>query len=347
MSAETDEWLNEWTLQSGAVWHTRPDLQAKFNTIYPGAIPVEDVRRRLFAWKAVEGDVTSTGTVMNEDGVQSFTITDPERKTMLRPPGALGPDDLGGIMGVFKAGYQGHDYEKWLLDVVAQILGDELGIYSAGLLKAAAQAWVQVTIPDTIGTPEGVVFRPKLLAVTSFDGSLATNYKKTIHDAVCDNTVAGCLRGEGESYKVKHSKYSQAKILDAHDALNMIHTMADDFTAQVAELCSIKVSAGDWEKFLGVIAPLVDANGEPKVKRSLTMASNKRDELNQLYRHDNRVAPWKDTVYGVVAAVNTHAHHIQTVRGSERDQRNMQLAVTGGWDKLDASTLDTIMAIAA
>lgn len=342
MSAETMEWLNQWTLQSGRVWHTRPELQAQFNTVYPGPIPVEDVRKRLFGWKAVEGDVSSTG--MNEAGV--FTLTDPDRKTMMRPPGALGPSDPGGIMGVFKSGYQGHDYEKWLLDVVAQILGDELGIYSAGLLRAAAQAWVQVTIPDTITTPEGVEFRPNLLAVTSFDGSLATGYKKTASNTVCDNTMNASLRSVGETYKIKHSKYSDVKLMEAREALALVHTMADDFAAQVAELCSVKVSAGDWDKFLNEIAP-VEVNGEAKQGRSLTMAQNKRDELNQLWRHDQRVAPWQGTVYGVVQAVNTHAHHIQTVRGSERDQRNMQLAVTGGFDKLDTETLRTITAIAA
>lgn len=347
MSAETRVWLNQRTLQSGNVWHTDAELQKLYNTIYPGAIPVEDVRRRLFNWKAVEGTVMSTGTVMNEEGVQSFTVTDPNRKTMMRPPGALGPDDEGEIMGVFKSGYQGHDYEKWLLDVVAEILGDELGIYSAGLLRMAAQAWVQVTIPDVITTPEGVTFRPNLLAVTSFDGSLATCFKRTASNTVCDNTMHASLGSVGETYRVKHSKYSNAKIIEAREALAMVHTMADDFAAQVAELTSIKVSAGDWDKFLNEIAPTTDEHAEPKKGRALTMATNKRGEMNQLWNHDQRVAPWKNTVYGVVQAVNTHAHHIQTVRGAERAERNMQLAVTGGFDKLDTQTLDTIMAVVA
>lgn len=39
------------------------------------------------------------------------------------------------------------------------------------------------------------------------------------------------------------------------------------------------------------------------------MAECKRDALNRLYRHDERVAPWAGTGLGVVQAVNTYAHH--------------------------------------
>lgn len=57
--------------------------------------------------------------------------------------------------------------------------------------------------------------------------------------------------------------------------------------------------------------------------------------------------PWRNTAYGVVQAVNTHAHHIQTVRGASRDERNMDRAVFGDFDRLDASTLETLTAVLA
>jgi phage/plasmid-like protein (TIGR03299 family) len=345
MSKETYEWLNTYTLQSRRVWHTDDELQAELDesTIYAGAIPVEDVRRRLFSWKAVEGTVSSTGIIMNEFGVQEFTITDPNRKAMLRPPGALGAHDVGAMLGLFKSGYQGHDYEKWLLDEVAAILDDELGIYSAGLLRDGAQAWVQITIPDTIETPEGVIFRPNLLAVTSFDGSLATTYKRTIGNTVCDNTMAAGLAEDGETFKVKHSKYSDVKLMQAREALALIHNVADDFAAEVAELCATTVTNKQWSDFLDGLAPVDDPKtGERKTGRGLTLAENKRAEMSTLWNNDNRVSPWKNTAWGVIQAVNTHAHHIQTVRGAERSERNMQLAVTGGFDKLDAETRDAL-----
>lgn len=349
MSRETIEWLNTYTLQSRRVWHTDANIQKVAQTVYDGAIPVADVISRLFAWDAVEADVTATATIMDENGVGTITITDPERKAMLRPPGALGANDKGAIMGVFKSGYQGHSYADWLVHNVANILDDDLSIYSAGLLRGGAQAWVNVTVPDTITTPEGVEFRPNLLAVTSFDGSLATTYKRTVTATVCDNTMSAAL-GEskaGGEFKVKHSRHSKLKLMEARDALALVHTIADDFAEQVAALTSVKVSDAEFDRFLESIAPTTDANGIEKTGRGLTMAENKHAEMRSLWRNDGRVAPWKNTAYGVVAAVNTHSHWVQTVRGAERDERNMNLTVTGGFDKLDAETLDTLTAVLA
>lgn len=343
MSAETIEWLNTYTLQSVAAWHTDENVQKALSmpTVYDGPIPVQDVHDRLFAWKAIEGDVTSTG--MTDDGV--FTITDQDRKTIMRPPGALGPDDQGAVLGVFKKGYRSHQYADWLLREVASILDSDLSIYSAGLLRGGAQAWVQVSVPDTIKTPEGVTFAPNLLAVASFDGSLATTYKRTVTNTVCDNTMAVALGEGGEKFKVKHSSRSIGKLVKARDALGLIHTVAEDFAAEVEQLCAVTVTDAQWEKFLDGIASLTDANGEPKEGAGLTRASNRRDEYQRLWNYDDRVKPWKGTAWGVVQAANTYAHHIQSFHGDDRAQRNQSMAISGDIEKLDKETVQNILAI--
>jgi phage/plasmid-like protein (TIGR03299 family) len=328
-------------------WHYSAAHQGAESNHYPGPIPIEDVRRRLFSWQAIEGDVQSTATIIDEHGVETFTITDPNRKTMLRPPGALGPDDKGAILGVFMSGYADHQYEEWLLNTVARIIDANVGdlvIGSAALLKGGAQAFVSIEVPENITTPEGVEFRPRLLSTTSFDGSLATGYKRVVMNAICDNTMRAALAEKGQQIKVKHSKYSKAKLMEARDALAIVLDTGEEFAAQVAALTATKVSEGDWARFLDQIAPLTK-DGEEKQGRSLTMAKNRREEMTNLWRHDERVAPWRGTAWGVVQAVNTHAHHIQTVRGSERAERNMSLAVTGGFDRLDAETMDTLHAV--
>lgn len=343
MSRETIDWLNTYTLQSKRAWHTDDALQKLTRTVYDGPIPLEDVRRRLFDWEPLRGDLTSVANVLTADGVETVTMTDPDRITIMRPPRALGSDDAGAILGVFKSGYVAHPYEKWLLENVSHILDDSLSIYSAGLLRGGAQAWVQVSVPDAITTPEGVTFLPNLLAVTSFDGSLATTYKCTTKNTVCDNTMGIALGDRlGRHYKVKHSRYSDLKIVEARDALAMIHAVADDFSAEVAALCDISVSDDEWQQFLDSLAPTADKKG-----RSLTMATTKQAALNGLWRHDTRVVPWKNTAFGVVQAVNTYTHHIQGVRGATRDERNMSMAVTGGFDKLDADTLNSLNAVLA
>jgi len=244
-------------------------------------------------------------------------------------------------MGIFSSGYERHQYSEWLLSTVADILDDDLAISSAGLLRDGAVAWVEVSVPETITTPEGVAFRPNLLATTSFDGSIATTFKRTITDVVCDNTRDLALAEAGQQYKVKHSRNSQARLAPARQALALIHTMGDAFAAEVATLCSTPVSSGDWSRFLDLLVPRV-IDGQPLTGRSLTMAENKVERLQRLYRHDPRVAPWSGTAHGVIQAVNTYEHHEATVRGATRPERNMLRAITGDFTALDRATWATL-----
>ena len=352
MSRETMQWLNTMTLigfteKRGNAWHYRESDQGVEPNHYPQGIPLPDVSRRLFGWEPAEGTVGSAVTVMNEDGVGSYTVVDPERKAIVRPPGTFGQDDHGAILGVFKQGYTVHGYEQWLCENVADLLDDDLQIGSAGLLKGGAQAWVQVEVPENITTPEGVVFRPNLLATTSLDGSLATTYKRTVTNVVCDNTHA-CAMGEaGQQYKVKHTRYSSVKLLEARAALAIVHTIADEFAANVAQLCDMTVTDSQWQQFLDSLAPTEQEPGVPKEGRAYTLAATKQAELQRLWNSDPRVSPWKGSAWGVVQAVNTHAHHIQTVRGAERAERNMGLAISGGWDKLDRETVERLQGVLA
>lgn len=99
MSRETLTTLNQnvligYTSKRGQAWHYRASEQGAEPNHYENAIPVEDVRRRLFSWTPVEGPVETT--ILTADGVTR--IVDPERKTIVRP-------DTQTILGVFKSGY--------------------------------------------------------------------------------------------------------------------------------------------------------------------------------------------------------------------------------------------------
>jgi hypothetical protein len=131
------------------------------------------------------------------------------------------------------------------------------------------------------------------------------------------------------------------------EALEIVAAVGDDFSEQVEEQTNTTVSDEEWAKFQDEIASLVDEKGNAKEGRSLTLAQSKRETLDRLWNHDNRVAPWKGTAFGVIQAVNTATHHEFTVRGAERAERNMLRTVTGEWDKLDRSTLDTLQKVLA
>ncbi len=105
------------------------------------------------------------------------------------------------VLGIFGQGYTRHQYQEWLLTTVADLLDDDLAISSAGLQRAGVIAWVEISMPETITTPEGVAFHPNLLATTSFDGSINTTCKRTETDTVC-NTRACALAEPGSTASV-------------------------------------------------------------------------------------------------------------------------------------------------
>jgi phage/plasmid-like protein (TIGR03299 family) len=336
MSRETSEWLNTQTLigftsKRGHAWHYKADAQGAEPNHYAEAVPVEDVQRRLFNWSALEGQLQ--GVALTDDGV--ITTSDPSRKVIMR-------SDTGAILGVFKSGYSVHQYGEWLIDSVANLLDDSLSIGSAGLLRGGAVAWVSVEVPENVTTPSGVEFRPHLIASTSHDGTLATTYKRSSTVVVCDNTLSAALGGAGEVFKVKHSRYSSMKLQSARDALAIIHTLADDFSAQVEALCATTVTDSQWRTFLDTLTPVPEQEG-----RARTMAENKRDALVRLWNHDQRVEPWKGTAFGVLQAVNTYEHHEAQVRGMDRADRNMLRAIKGEFDAVDAGTLGTLAGVLA
>lgn len=345
MSAETSKWLNTMTLigcteKRGLAWHYREEMQGDEPNHYPGFVPVDDVLRRLFNFEVIESPLYVP------DGKGGF-IEIPNQKAMMA-------DDTRDIFGIFKGGYVGHRYQDWLVKNVATILDDDLGVGSAGLLKNRAQAWVSVEVPENITTPEGVEFRPNLLACTSFDGSLATTYKRCIQNVVCDNTLAAGLSEGGQVFRLKHSRYSGMRIGEAREALAIVHTISEEFAKEVARLTSWKVETREWNALLDAVVPVPEIPAGKKLedlpagaKRSLTMAQTKQDDLRLLWKADPRVAPWKGTAFGVLQAFNTWSHHVQkgvTSQGA-RAQRNMVRAITGETANADDEVLTVLAAI--
>lgn len=354
MSKETSEWLNQNTLigftaKRGTAWHYRAADQSNIpSTLYPkadtivvdgqeyatnhysGAIPVHDVNRRLFYWDAVQCPMA-----VDVSGV--LGVEQPTWKKSAKKVAWVRSDNLEEL-GNPSPGWTAHPYSQWLIETTQTVADGDLDIASAGLLKGGAQAWVSYEVPDTIATPEGVQFRPQLLATTSFDGSIATTYKRCTTLTVCDNTLAAALgEAKDQQIKIMHSKYSHLKVMDARTALGIIYTTADVMSAEIKALCETPVSEREWSQFLDLYVPVPEEKGRGK-----TMAENKRDLLTNLWCNDFRAAPWRGTAMGVLQATNTWFHHGQVVRGATRPERNMDNVLNGRTEKHDALVLDTL-----
>ena len=141
---------------------------------------------------------------------------------------------------------------------------------------------------------------------------------------------------------MRHSANSLAKLAQVRDALGIVHQVAEAFTAQVERLTNQPVTEAQWIRFLGAYCGTDDTKAS---KRALTTRRQEADQLNRLWNHDQRLAPWRGTAYGVLAAANTYAHHLAPVRGATRAERNAQRLVTGKVHDLDRHTLQVLAAV--
>lgn len=347
MSQETAEWLNTLVLvgftdKRGNAWHHDAALQNGEPNHYAGAIPVGDVLRRLFNF-----EVFSEKLYTREAGPLGLSYVEvPDRQAMQAGPGAPFP---GEVFGIFKDGYQGHAYSEWLLQNAERIMGDGLDIGSAGLLRKGAQAWVQYELDESRNVL-GVSFRPYLLAYTSYDGSLATGYKLGAKVAVCDNTFEIARSDkDGNSFKLKHTRFSEGRVLEAREALGVLFAQGDAMEAEITRLIETEVTRAQFQALVDRMVPLPSKDGTGKVPqgRSLTIAINKRDALQSLYANDARVAPWAGTAWGALQAFNTFGHHVATVKGASRSQRIRSNAIDGTQAKADAEVLAALEGVLA
>lgn len=348
MSTQTMEWLRSNVkvdlTRTGTPWHgeRNPDGSLAANpNHYNGAVPLDDVVRDLFPWEPTGAPISVT--------FKGENVILPGYKAWLR-------DDTGAVMGIHTDGYVGHGYRTWLLENVSAILKDDLSIISAGLLDDGAKAWVQVGLPESVKV-EGVEYRATLFATTSLDGSIATTYKIVITMVICDNTRAAALGERGNEFRVKHTKNSGLRIMEARDALGIIQKSAGVFGEEVQALLAQKITPKQAAKFWDAYAPIpetkyanMQGTGElfEVNKKAVTMATRKRDNLIGMYQTDNRVAPWKGTAFGILQAVNTYEHHESRAnKGTVRLERNMLRTVKGEYESLDRDTNKVLQAVLA
>lgn len=345
MSRETLKHLNTNTLigfteKRGTAWHYRAAEQGAESNHYTGAIPVEDVRRRLFDFAVEPWDVAISPRLAKDADEATRLMRswehDENRVAWVRT-------DTRQPLGYFTPGYQGHAYGKWLLDTMERLA---LPVGSAGLLRDGAVAWVQAEVPENVdagGT--GVAFRPNLLNTTSFDGSIKTTFKRTATIVVCDNTWNMAMGEKSAQFAVSHHRNSIQRLEGAGQALGLLEEQANTFTDHIIGLTEQAVSDRQWARFLDRWVPNTTPTGQPKTGRSLTVASQKRDTLQKLWMSDDRVSPWKNTAFGVAQAINTFTHHETGVRG-DRGERNTMNTILGDTARVDAQAkalLDSIL----
>src|SRR5690606_31838091 len=115
--------------------------------------------------------------------------------------------------------------------------------------------------------------------------------KRTVTNVVCDNTLSLGLAGDGEVFRVRHTRNSTLRLSEAREALQVVETMADQFSEEVQLLTAMRVTDQQWSKFLDKLCPMPTELVTRGQKHSATSAERKRAELTGLWNGDERVAP--------------------------------------------------------
>ena len=341
MSKETLKWLNSqilvgFTKKNGDPWWFDRDSQGDESTVYPGPIPVEDLERRLFSWKAERWPVM----VQRPD---STFMELPDKRAIVH-------GDTGEVFRVAHKSYVIHQFNDWLVNNVSHILGSgELHIGSAGLLRRGAGAFVTVERPENVESKNGMKLRSRLLAATSHDSKLATTYKMVNTIVVCDNTLDYALYNEfAPSHRTRHTMNSIFRIPDVREALGLMVQSDHDIVEFIDSLAEMTVSESQWQEIVERLVAIPE-NSMPRVKARL---ENKRVELDELWRTDYRCTPWQGSALGAFQVFNTYRFHFagpsasNTPNLEQRFNRNIESVISDKALLADRDLLRIITSIA-
>ena len=304
------QWLNSQILVGFTdvrkPWWYEAKLQGDEPTIYSGAVPLGDVRRRIFDWEAVRCSVK-----VDLPGRPNTVV--PEKYAIVH-------NKTGHIFKFASKNYVIHQYQEWLIKNVASLLDNgNLQIGSAGLLRNGAGAFVSVETPENVKTRSGMEIKPKLLAASSHDSKLASTYKFVSTIVVCENTLSMALAETSNPYRRRHTLNSLDRLEDVRKSLDIVIAGPEGMIHLIDSLSDIKVSDAQWQEIVERLVP-VPASSRPQVVARL---ENKRLELDNLWRSDPRCTPWHGSALGAFQAFNTHANHIAG-QDSSRFDRNMR-----------------------
>jgi len=325
----------------------KSDLQSLH---FDGSIPL-DVARRMVGWQPIQVPMLYT------DPATGITLpfgTTDDAGNYDGPMVVIRPGH--GPIGFNGGGTNHANLWEWFIDGPATLLETSAGDLSLGfigLFKNGAVCAVQVDLTKTVtDSVTGVESRHFLYAALALDGSMRPQMGRGRTRMVCDNTFRMGQSEAGKSGMLytpgKQTKNFKVNWADARAVLDILTADAEAEIARDRRMCEFRVTNQEWFAFLDAWIPVKDDKGEDLTGRTLSIRENKRDALSHLWHNDVRVAPWRNTAFGVSQAVTTFGQHLATVKGVkgnriERHRLNMIQGKSTGEEIAALETLQTIV----
>lgn len=316
---------------------------------FDGSIPL-DVAQRLIGWEPLQVPMTYPHPVTGAQTLFGEYVPNADATGMdYKGPMVVLRSDTLAPMGSNGGKSNLFSYWDWFMNGPKRLLDtSELNLGFVGTFNGGAQAAVQIELAKTIVEEKtGVSYRPFLYAASSIDGSLAAQYGMAYTRIVCENTFSMATKEaqrDGLFYKVRQTLNRKVDDNAAREALQLVHGMSDDITKELHAMCETTVTDKQWSAFLNAYMPMPEKDPKSKTGgRAYTTAGNTRDELTKMWNTDTRVAPWRNTVFGVSQAVTTWQQNEAIIRGANgRVARNKLNMISGKSTNVEAQALATL-----
>jgi phage/plasmid-like protein (TIGR03299 family) len=240
----------------------------------------------------------------------------------------------------YPLGVVGNDYTVFANSAAREIVeATGMPIETAGSLNNGRRIYALAKLDRALDL-QGDQILPYLLFLWSHDGTSAVRVMPTPVRVVCANTLRMALAGAQNVWSASHTASIHDRAEQAKQNLRLTNSFYDKFEDEVRRLIDLTVSEMTFESILQEVVPdpVPDREGNKISERKLDNALTKRGEIRKLYHHDDRVAPFQGTGWGVMQAFSTHDLWYGKVHGGDAKRLERQATRVLGGDTLTNTT---------
>jgi phage/plasmid-like protein (TIGR03299 family) len=216
-----------------------------------------------------------------------------------------------------------------LFEFADNILDGGASWESAGSIKDGRIVFGSMVIPrEFILDPQGANDKTVtyLLVHTAHDGSSSVQANITPVRVVCQNTLNMALNGSKQSFKIRHTSGTQARVDEARRVLGLTFGHMDNFEAISRQLFEVSIDNKKFHDIITAVYPMPDASAG---KASMTKWESKVDLITDIYHQSPTMTNIKGTAWG---ALNAMTERLDYFRASRTTDGSALIGAASGFD---------------
>jgi phage/plasmid-like protein (TIGR03299 family) len=200
---------------------------------------------------------------------------------------------------------------------------------SAGSVRNGRTVFGSLRLPqaDILIDGKGIADKTEmyLLVTTSHDGSSAVQALVTPVRVVCSNTLNMALRGNKQSFKIRHTQTISGRMEQAREALGITFAYADAFQQEAQAMFESEITKAQFDSLVSTLYPMPEKGSAPV---AFTKHANKIDLIQEIYLSDKQ-----DGIRGTAwGAYNALTERIDWFRGIRNNDSEASLISASGMD---------------